>query len=111
MWVWTVTLDLSKHLFGVRKECIRAQSRADGYSPLVSTKPTRTFTQCWLIVRVELWQSLMPITPWNMELSHQIFAENKAFVEDLLEAGLEPLPAKSQCYISEILWDAEWDGL
>ena len=41
----------------------------------------------------------------------QIFAAKKAFAEDLLEAGVELQPAKSQCYIAEPFWDAEWDTL
>ena len=42
---------------------------------------------------------------------HQILAVNKAFAEDLIEAGLQLQPAKSQCYILEAFLDAKWDEL
>ena len=46
-----------------------------------------------------------------MGLKEHIFAANQEFVEDLLKAGLELQPAKSQCYIVEPFRDAEWDAL
>ena len=36
-----------------------------------------------------------------------IFAANQDFAEDLLKAGLEIQPAKSECYIAEPFRDAE----